>query len=433
MVTISVANSFSRVSGLSKQQETILRAELSYLPGGQSASYYSAYPVKRKSLLDKKGEFPTGLLTRVEAFLGVKGVTLGQPPAKRLKFTLSLPYEPYQAQSEAAIAALLNGRGTIVQPTGTGKSVTAALIIEALQVRTLIVVPTLELKSQLQNDLASKFGSLKNITILNVDSPKLKTATNYDCLIIDEAHHSASATYQKLNRSAWQGIRYRFYLTATPFRNDEEEQLLFEALAGQVIFRLSYKDSVANKYIVPVESYYLALPKEETSGHTYAQVYGERVVRNDARNKLIAQFAASLYASNQSTLVLVREIDHGERLSELTGFPFVNGRDEESREYIHIFNRGEIKVLIGTEGVIGEGIDTRPAEWVIIAGLGKAKSALMQKIGRTVRNYPGKESGKVVLFKDPSHKWMLKHFREQCKIIRQEYGCEPIELSIGDL
>ena len=42
------------------------------------------------------------------------------------------------------------------------------------------------------------------------------------------------------------------------------------------------------------------------------------------------------------------------------------------------FNMGEIKTLIGTTGVVGEGVDTRPTEYVIIAGLGKSKPAFMQ-------------------------------------------------------
>jgi hypothetical protein len=67
MVTILVENSYSKITGLSAKQEKALRNELSYIVGGQSA-YFTGFGVKRRSLLSKKCEFPSGLLFRVEQF-----------------------------------------------------------------------------------------------------------------------------------------------------------------------------------------------------------------------------------------------------------------------------------------------------------------------------------------------------------------------------
>ena len=101
------------------------------------------------------------------------------------------------------------------------------------------------------------------------------------------------------------------------------------------------------------------------------------------------------------------------------------------RKLIDDFNRQKTHpILIGTTGVLGEGIDTRPAEWIIIAGLGKSKNQFMQNIGRGIRVYPGKKSCKVILFKDGSHKWTLKHFKEQCMILKEVYGIVPMRLEL---
>ena len=107
---------------------------------------------------------------------------------------------------------------------------------------------------------------------------------------------------------------------------------------------------------------------------------------------------------------------------------FANGKDKDSTDLIKFFSEGKLKALIGTNGIVGEGVDTRAAEYIIIAGLGKSKNQFMQQIGRGVRVYPGKDSCKIITFLDKSHKWTRDHFSTQVKILREEYGCEIIKL-----
>ena len=340
---------------------------------------------------------------------------------------------PYPEQFEATFAAVTKERGIISAVTGSGKSLIIALIINELQCRTLIVVPSLELKAQLSTSLARWFGEdnigrNKNIYVENVQALDTRERLKYDVLIIDEFHHSASASYRKLNKYAWADIYYRFGLTATPWRSDAEEKLLLESILSEVIYTISYKQAVSRNMIAPVEAYYLEIPKQETDAYTWSEVYSSLVVNNEVRNQVIAQVLKTLEQNNVFTLCLVKEVKHGQILANLTGVPFVHGEDEESRDYIDLFNRGEVKTLIATEGILGEGIDTKPCEYVIIAGLGKAKSGFLQKVGRAVRNYPGKESAKVILFKDKSHKYLIRHYNEQRKIMLEYYGVRVVEL-----
>jgi len=332
--------------------------------------------------------------------------------------------KPYLDQLKAVEAAVKHKRGTISMPTGSGKSHVIRLIIERLNLKTLVVVPSLEIKRQLKHTLKG----LKNVTVENIDSKALRYMTNFDILIIDECHHVAAKTYQKLNKVAWTKIYYRFLFTATPFRNDSEETLLFEAICGEVIYRLSYADAVKAGYIVPVDAFYVESTKKETEAYTYRQVYNELVVNNLSRNLLLSSLMLKLNGS--PTLCLVREVLHGQILSDLTGYPFVSGEDDESRDYIDLFNRGEITTLVGTTGILGEGVDSKPAEYIIIAGLGKAKSQFMQQVGRGVRKHANKESCKVILVKDKSHKFTLRHFNSQASILKEEYGVKPIRIDI---
>ncbi len=421
MVTISIDNSYSQITGLSAKQEKALRETLSYVVGGSSA-HFSGFGPKRRSLLDKKGFFPTGLLHRVQD-LGAQQIDNRTRP-KALEAAVT--QDTYPWQYAALVRAIKHGRGIITAPTGSGKSRVISLIAGYYGLKTLVVVPSLEIKRQ----LAATLKSLKNVIVLNIDAKELQTTIDYDVLIIDEGHHVAAKTYHKLNKTAWKSIYYRFFLTATPFRNDTEETLLFESIAGQVIYQLSYKEAIAEKYIVPVEAYTIDCPKKATEAYIWAQVYRELVVNNTPRNVLICGLLAKLHGAKKSTLCLVKEVAHGNILAEMTGLPFISGADDDSRKYIGQFSSGQISAVIATEGIMGEGVDTKACEYVVVAGLGKAKSNFMQKVGRAVRTYPGKEAAKVVLFKDLSHKFTARHYAAQTKILREEYGVKPMKLEL---
>lgn len=434
MVTLTINNSYSKIEGLSASQEKELKALLSYTVGG-SAAFFSGYGVRKKSLLEKKGYFPTGLLHRVRNYLS-ENLTPAHRIDKRVKpklndiIVLNKTIKPYEDQLIALNRAVINHTGIITMPTGSGKSLVIALIAARLNIKTLVVVPSVEIKLQLTKSLLEALGPGHKVTVENIDSSKLPSLTDFDCLIIDEAHHSAAKTYRNLNKHAWKGIYYRFFLTATPFRNDTEETLLFESIAGKVIYQLSYQDAVKHGYIVPIEAYYIEVPKQKMDAYTWVEVYRELVVNNTVRNTIIINLITKLHASGKNTLCLVKEVAHGKILSKITGLPFVSGENDDSRKYIGRFNKGQISVLTATTGIMGEGIDSKPAEYVIIAGLGKAKSALMQQIGRVLRTYPGKESGKVILIKDSSHRFCARHFKAQCDILKTEYGIKPIKLDV---
>lgn len=435
MITIAVDNSYSRIQGLKTDQFRALRNILSYENNPQ-AVYFSGGFKSKKYLLDKNGYFPTGLRDKVELFCiqaevnVVWKINAVPPDAKGVLFSAKQVFTLYPSQMKALVSISEESRSGIVMPTGSGKSMVIALAILLRQLPTLIVVPTLEIKRQLKSTLTEFFGSLEHIMVENIGSAALKKAKNYPHLIIDECHHVAAKTYQILNKTCWDKAYYRLFLSATYFRNQNNEQLLFEGICGPVSYTLSYLQAVKIGSIVPVEGYFYRVPKQKCDEYTWSSVYSKLVVNNQTRNELISTILLRLLTAEKSTLCLVKELQHGRILSEMTGVPFVNGVDGKSREYLDAFNRGEVKAIIATTGVVGEGIDTKPCEYVLIAGLGKAKSAFQQQVGRAVRTYPGKESAKVVLFYDLSHKWTKSHFSAQKSILKEEYAVDLEELEI---
>lgn len=439
MIKLIVDNSICRLEGLTRDMEKELKELLSYSLDSQAAYFAKAYRTKR-SLLTKRGEFPTGLLYLVHACF-VRNHTYYQledirkvPEKRPGLFTMQSKQTPYPEQLEAAKAAVDYKRGIISAPTGVGKSLICAHIINELQVPTLIVVPSLELKRQTIAGLKSIFkDGVQHITVKNVDAlDPNETDNEHACVILDEFHHSGAKTYRKLNQKAWKNIYYKFGLTATPFRNQDNERLLLESVLSKVIYRIDYATAMAKGYICPVEAYYYELPKRKTNAYAWSEVYSELIVGNKVRNDLISSILKRLETANASTLCLVKEIAHGEDLKKRTGIPFANGLAEDTRILILEFALDERKALIGTTGVLGEGVDTKPAEYVIIAGLGKSRGAFTQQVGRGLRRYGNKTSCKVILFKDKSHKFTLRHFNEQVKFLKEEYGIEPIKLEMYD-
>ena len=185
---------------------------------------------------------------------------------------------------------------------------------------------------------------------------------------------------------------------------------------------MSYKTAITNQWIVPVRAYYYELPQIEIESNNYATVYSKLIVNNEYRNQLIANLANTFITNNVPTLCLVKEIAHGKTLAQLTNTPFVCGADAESKQSIQLFNTLKVAFLIGTTGVLGEGVDTKPCEVVIIAGLGKAKSSIMQQIGRGVRKVKDKKECIIIIFKDKSHKFTLNHFKEQVNEVVDDFA-----------
>lgn len=430
-MTLTIDNSFSNIGQLDPKQFASLREVLSYLDNPQASYFSNDHMGGKRYLLDKKGNFPTGCLYLVQGWIArqrleVTTKDLRKVP-KRLagSATYAYPFPPYEAQSQAALACINHHRGIIVAPTGVGKSMIVALIVAALNVRTLIVVPGLELKHQLTASLREIFGSAvgKTIVVENIQALDPKKPAPFDCVIIDEFHHAASKSYRDLNKKAWGGIYYRFGLTATPFRSQEHEKLLLESVLSKVIYQVPYAAAVKSGFIVPMLAYTLTVDRQECETNHWQTCYKQLVVNNEARNRLIC--ATMIAIAPASTLCLVKEIAHGNTLAEMSGVPFANGEDEGSKELIRAFAAGRIPALIATTGVCGEGVDTKAAEHIIIAGLGKSRPAFMQQVGRGFRRWPGKEYCRVWLFLDKSHKWTKAHYKEQVCTLLEEYGVVP--------
>jgi len=174
--------------------------------------------------------------------------------SKSLKLTARTAYTPHPYQKEALEAWIESGQcGTVVLPTGAGKTFIAIGAIAAVQRSTLVVAPTIDLMGQWYSLLVDTFGieigilgggyhEIRDITVTTYDSAYIYAAeygNRFDLVVFDEVHHLPSAKCQQIPMmsTAW----CRLGLTATYERQDGAHDLL-EFLIGPVVYRLGVND-----------------------------------------------------------------------------------------------------------------------------------------------------------------------------------------------
>lgn len=186
-------------------------------------------------------------------------------------FTLQKPIElrPHQ---EAALKAWITakGRGVVVLPTGAGKSILAIAAIHKVKRPALIVVPTLDLMTQWEKQLAYFFETpigllcggkqeVRPITVATYDSAAI-LATRMDghfgLLVCDECHHLPSTSNRRI---ALMGkAPYRLGLTATPWPSDGAEYTL-QQLIGPICYQTQIAD-LEGRYLAHYEVKQINVP-----------------------------------------------------------------------------------------------------------------------------------------------------------------------------
>jgi superfamily II DNA or RNA helicase len=146
--------------------------------------------------------------------------------------------------------------------------------------------------------------------------------------------------------------------------------------------------------------------------------YKAHVLRSDITNQRIVADAKAFIANGKQTLILVDQIEHGQYLADLLEIPFATGEDGNADELINDLNSRKIVGLIATDGVVGEGVDTRTVEVLILANFIAAKGAVMQAVGRALRIVDNKTSA-IILDYDLVDSTMLhRHASQRLKIYK---------------
>jgi len=372
---------------------------------------------------------------------------------------LNIPFQVRDYQLNSFIRCVRKNRALLVSPTASGKSLIIYLLTRYYNAKTLIIVPTISLVTQLSKDMedygydSDKYiyqimaGVDKNpdkqIVISTWQSIyKLKDDwfDQFDVVIGDEAHQFKAKSLTTL-LSKMKDCKYRFGLTGT-LDGTQTHKLVLEGLFGKQFSVTTTKELMDTGRLASFKIKALLLKHSEENCKT-AKNYKyqdeiEYLVSNYERNRFIRNLVISLKGN---TLVLFQLVEkHGKVLYDLISqsvrdrevFFVHGGIDVNQREYIRqLTEKQNNAIIIASYGTFSTGINIRNLHNIVFASPSKSKIRTLQSIGRGLRLGENKESAVLYdIADDISYKakknFTLMHFTERMKI----YGEEKFEYKI---
>ena len=368
--------------------------------------------------------------------------------------TLNIPekFERRDYQIDAFVYGIRNRRALMLSPTASGKSFIIYLITRYYAKRTLIIVPTTSLVSQLASDFAD-YGfksdkyvhrifagqdkqTDKPITISTWQSiyklPK-EYFEQFDVVIGDEAHLFKAKSLTSIMSKLCSCV-YRFGFTGT-LDGTQTNKLVLEGLFGPVrkvttTSELIEQKHLSNFQIKAIILKYSDAIRQQLKNAAYQDEL-DFLVRNDSRNRFITNLALSLEGNNLLLFQFVEK--HGKVLHELIKSEaqvpvfFVHGGvDGDEREEIRrIVQQKQNSIIIASSGTFSTGVNIPNLHNIIFTSPSKSKIRNLQSIGRGLRKSDSKYMATLYDIADDltwkSRKnFTILHFVERMKIYNEE-------------
>lgn len=373
--------------------------------------------------------------------------------------SLNLTMKPRDYQVEAFMRAVNSDRGVFLSPTASGKSFIIYLITRYYNARTLIIVPTTSLVSQLASDFADYgFDSSTNVHSVfsgqDKRSPKPITIStwqsiyklpksyfeDYDLIIGDEAHQFKAKSLTTIMEKM-ENTKYRFGFTGT-LDGSMTNEITLTGLFGPV-YRVTTTKSLMDDGKVAklnIKVIILKHKKEDRKliSKTNYQDEVDWIVSNAVRNKFLRNLTLS---AEGNTLLLFQFVDkHGKLLYDSIKskdpnrkvFFIHGGVDAEDRENVRRIVESESNaVIVASFGTFSTGINIRNLHNIVLASPSKSRIRLLQSIGRGLRLSETKDSVTVYdIGDDLRHgdrtNYTLQHLTERMEI----YNSEDFEYKI---
>lgn len=324
---------------------------------------------------------------------------------------------PYQEASRQAVeAAWQDGilRTLLVLPTGTGKTVVFSKITEDMVrrgERVLILAHRGELLEQAADKLEratglkcatekaeqSSLDSWYRVTVGSVQTLMREkrlsqfTPDYFGAIIVDEAHHILSDSYQRI-MDYFSGAKV-LGVTATPDRGDMRNLgQFFQSLAYEYTLPRAIKEG----YLCPIKALTLPL-KLDISGVGISAGDFQAGALGSALDPYLEQIAAQMeeYCADRKTVVFLPLVATSQKFRDILnahGFRAaeVNGNSDDRSEILRDFDEGKYNVLCNSM-LLTEGWDCPGVDCVIVLRPTKVRSLYCQMVGRGTRLSPGKD------------------------------------------
>ena len=325
---------------------------------------------------------------------------------------------PYQEQAFEGVFTEWdkgNRKTLVVMPTGTGKTIVFAKIVEECVRRgykVLIMAHRGELLDQAADKILKATGLRCSVekaerscigewyrvvvgsvqTLMHESRLRRFSPDFFDAIIIDEAHHSISSSYQTVlqhfDHAQVLGV------TATPDRADMKNLgSYFESLA----FEYTMPEAIKSGYLVPIKALTVPLKIDISMVGISAGDFKVGEI-GTALDPYLYQIADEMekYCMDRKTIVFLPLIATSQKFMAILnehGFVAaeVNGNSEDRTQILHDFEEGRYNVLCNSM-LLTEGYDCPAVDCIIVLRPTKSRPLYAQMVGRGTRLSP--ETGK---------------------------------------
>lgn len=324
---------------------------------------------------------------------------------------------PYQQEAHDAIFDKWNAGADkllLVLPTGTGKTIVfSAVANDCVRQgkRVLILAHRGELLEQAADKLQKSTGlgcavekaeesckgSWFRVVVGSVQSLMQEKRLNsfpgeyFGTIIVDEAHHCISDSYQKVlqhfPKAKVLGV------TATPDRGDMRNLgVYFE----QIAYEYTLPEAIRQGYLCPIKALTIPLKIDISSVGISSGDFKVGEI-GTALDPYLEQIAAEMekYCRNRKTVVFLPLIKTSQKFRDILnrhGFSAaeVNGNSQDRAEVLKDFDEGKYNVLCNSM-LLTEGWDCPSVDCIIVLRPTKVRSLYSQMVGRGTRLNQGKE------------------------------------------
>lgn len=324
---------------------------------------------------------------------------------------------PYQQEAREAIFEQWDNqvlKTLLVLPTGCGKTIVFAKVTEDCVRhgdRVLILAHRSELLEQAADKILKStglgcavekanetcMGSWFRVVVGSVQSLMREKrlgqfpADYFSTIIIDEAHHCLSDSYQRVLRHFPQAKVLG--VTATPDRGDMRNLgEYFESLA----YEYTLPKAIKGGYLSPIKALTIPLKIDMSGVGVQAGDFKAGDIGN-ALDPYLRSIAEEMkkYCTDRKTVVFLPLVKTSQKFRDIlneNGFNAaeVNGESQERAEILKDFDEGKYNVLCNSM-LLTEGWDCPSVDCVVVLRPTKVRSLYCQMVGRGTRLSPGKD------------------------------------------
>ena len=415
---------------------------------------------------------PRGCREALYDLLHEKGISVVEEDRRNCGKTIHVDFSGAlrDEQKPAAEALLREDTGVLSATTAFGKTVIGAYLIGKRKTNTLILVQSSALLEQWKSALErfldihetlpepprkrgrrkkqyliGQVGSGKNTRSGIIDIAIMQSlfegeeksvkefVSEYGMVIVDECHHVAAFTFERVLRAV--KAKYVYGLSATPMRKDGHHPIIFMQ-CGPVRYLVDAKSQAEQRsfsHAVIPRLTQVRLPHANSIQDIFAAI-----TENTNRNALIAADAKDLLSEGRSLLILTERKTHAEQLvlllekSTQNLFLLVGSDTQKERRKklsdLQAVPQNETLAVVATGKYIGEGFDLPRLDTLLLTMPVSWKGTLAQYAGRLHRDFEGKKEVKIYDYADIHVPALERMYRKRLKV----YSDLGYQIRFGD-